>query len=325
MVQAIRIHANGGPEALSWDTITVGEPGPGEVRVRHKAIGLNFIDVYFRSGLYPPPAPFPFIPGSEGVGIVEAVADGVSELKVGDRVGYAGSIGSYCEARLIPADRLVPIPDTIGDSTAAAVLLKGMTARYLLRETFKVGPSTTVLFHAAAGGVGLIASQWAASLGGTVIGTVGSQEKADLALANGCAHVINYRTEDFVARVSEITGGRKVDVVYDSVGKDTFPGSLDCLRPRGLWVSFGQSSGSVPPFDIGILNRKGSLFATRPSLFGYVAERTDLLKTAADLFATIASGAISVPEPQTFALSDVAAAQTALEERRTTGSVVLLP
>lgn len=325
MVHAIRVHEQGGPEVLSWDEIEIGRPEAGQVRLRHTAIGLNFVDVYYRSGLYKAPAPFPFVPGSEGVGIVEAVGEGVTDVAPGDRVGYAGPIGSYAEARLVAADRLIKLPDTIPDHITASILLKGMTAQFLLRRTFRVGPGHVVLLHAAAGGVGHIASQWASALGAMVIGTVGSDEKAKLALAHGCAHVINYKTEDFVARVLEITHGEKVDVVYNSIGKDTFPGSLDCLKPRGLWVAFGQSSGPIPPFDLAILNQKGSLFATRPSLFSYVAKREDLVAAADDLFGAIRDGLIRVEEPQTFALADAAEAQRALEGRRTTGSVVLLP
>ncbi len=325
MVQAIRIHAQGGPEALSFDTITVGAPGPGEVRLRHTAIGLNFIDVYHRSGLYPPPLPLPFVPGSEGVGIVEAVGEGVGDIAVGDRVGYAGPTGSYSEVRIITAERLVPIPGGIDDAIAASVLLKGLTARYLLRQTYVVGPDTVLLFHAAAGGVGSIACQWAVALGATVIGTAGTPEKLARASALGCQHVINYREEDYVARVAAITGGAKCDVVYDSVGKDTFIGSLDCLKPRGMLVSFGNSSGAVPPFEMNLLQRKGSLYATRPTLGHYVARRADLLEAADDLFGMIASGAVRIDEPQRFQLSEAAEAQTALEERRTTGSVVLIP
>ncbi|BCP53566.1 quinone oxidoreductase [Kaistia sp. 32K] len=324
-VRAIRVTSNGGPEVLSFDTIEVGAPAAGQVRLRHTAIGLNFVDTYIRSGLYPAPAPFPFVPGSEGVGVVDAVGEGVTEFKVGDRVGYADPIGSYAEQRLAPANRLVAIPDGISDTIAASSILKGLTVRYLLRETFRVGPEHTILFHAAAGGVGQIATQWAKSLGATVIGTVGSAEKAEIATSLGCDHVINYRTEDFVERVREITGGAKVDVVYDSVGKDTFPASLDCLKRRGTWVSFGNASGAVPPFSIGILNQKGSLYATRPSLGGYVAERAELVEAAKDLFDVILSGKVVVAEPQTFALADAADAQRALEGRHTTGSVVLIP
>ncbi|MBN9058821.1 MAG: quinone oxidoreductase [Rhizobiales bacterium] len=324
-VHAIRVHSHGGPEVLSFDRIDVGAPGPGQVRLRHTAIGLNFVDTYFRTGLYPAPGAFPFVPGSEGVGVVEAVGEGVTDFKAGDRVGYADPMGSYAEARLAPAARLIPIPDGISDTIAASSILKGLTARYLLRETFRVGPEHTILFHAAAGGVGQIATQWAKSLGARVIGTVGSEEKAAIARRLGCDHVINYRTENFVERVLEITGGAKLDVVYDSVGKDTFPASLDCLKRRGTWVSFGNASGAVPPFSIGILNQKGSLYATRPSLGGYVAERSELVESAKDLFDVILSGKVVVAEPQTFRLADAAEAQRALEGRRTTGSVVLIP
>ncbi len=325
MVHAIRIHAQGGPEALSFETVDVGAPGPGQVRLRHTAIGLNFIDVYHRSGLYPPPQPLPFVPGSEGVGVVEAVGEGVDDIAVGQRVGYAGPVGAYSEARLITAERLIPIPDAIDDAVAASVLLKGLTARYLLRQTYVVTPDTVLLFHAAAGGVGSIGCQWASALGATVIGTAGTADKVARALALGCDHVINYREEDFVARVAEITGGERCDVVYDSVGKDTFIGSLDCLMPRGMLVSFGNSSGAVPPFEMNLLQRKGSLYATRPTLGHYVAKRAELLTSADDLFAMIASGSITIDAPERFALADAAAAQTALEERRTQGSVVLIP
>jgi NADPH2:quinone reductase len=322
---AVRVQAHGGPEVLSFDTVEVAPPAAGQVRLRQTAIGLNFVDTYYRTGLYPAPGSFPFIPGSEGVGIVEAVGDGVANVKVGDRVGYGDAMGSYADIRLAPAARMIPIPEGISDAIAASVLLKGMTARYLLRETFKVGPGHTILFHAAAGGVGQIATQWAKALGATVIGTVGSPEKAAIARKLGCDHVIDYRTENFVDRVLEITGGAKLDVVYDSVGKDTFPASLDCLKRRGLWVSFGQSSGPVPPFNIGILNQKGSLFATRPSLGGYISEPSELAETAKDLFDVLTSGKVVVAEPQTFRLADAADAHRALEGRKTSGSVVLIP
>lgn len=322
MVQAIRIHEYGGPEVLRYEEVEVGAPGPGEVRLRHSAIGLNYIDVYVRTGLYPQPS-LPFVPGMEGAGTVVAVGDGVEDLAEGDRVAYAGPIGAYAEERLIAADRLVKLPDEIGDETAAAMMLQGMTARYLLRKTYNVGPETTLLFHAAAGGVGLIACQWARALGATVIGTVGSAEKAELARAHGAAHTINYREEDFVARVKEITGGEGVDVVYDSVGKDTFPGSLDCLKPLGLWVSFGQSSGTIAPFDIGILAQKGSLFATRPTLFTYIAKRADLLETARDLFEVVGAGKVRINVNQRYPLHEAAQAHRDLEARRTTGSTIL--
>ncbi|MFT4091692.1 MAG: quinone oxidoreductase [Asticcacaulis sp.] len=323
MSLAIRVHVTGGPAALVSDTVSVGEPQAGEVRLRHTAIGVNFIDTYFRSGLYK--SDLPFVPGAEAAGVIEATGEGVTNLKVGDRVAYAATTGAYAQQRLISADRLVPLPDDISDEVAAAVLLKGLTAQFLLRRTFRVGPEHTILFHAAAGGVGLIAGQWARHLGATVIGTAGSPEKIELALKNGYDHVINYRTDDFTARVLELTKGRKVDVVYDSVGKDTFEGSLDVIKPRGLFVSFGQSSGPIPPFDIGILNAKGSLFATRPSIFGYNSERADLLVAADELFDMIRKGAIQVPVHQRFALKDARAAHEALEGRNTTGATLLIP
>ena len=325
MIHAIRVHETGGPEVLRWEEVPVGEPGPGQARVRHAAIGLNFIDIYFRSGLYPAPDGVPFTPGNEGAGVVTAIGEGVSNVAVGDRVAYVGPLGSYAEERLVPADRLVHIPRGVSDELAAAMMLKGMTARYLLRRTFRVEKGHTILIHAAAGGVGLIMCQWAAHLGATVIGTVGSPEKAELARANGCHHTIDYRTENFTDRVREITGGEGVDVAYDSVGKDTFPGSLDCLKPLGLWALFGQSSGPVPPVDLGILAQKGSLFATRPTLFTYVAKRADLEETAKDLFDVVASGAVRITINQRFALRDAAEAHRQLEGRRTVGASVLLP
>ena len=324
MAHAIRIHANGGPEVLKWETIEVGRPGPGEVRLRQAAVGLNFIDVYHRSGLYKLPG-FPAVIGMEGAGTVEAVGPGVSDFKAGDRVAYAGVLGGYAEERLIAADRLVKLPADIDDASAAAMMLQGMTARYLLRDTYRCTPETVLLFHAAAGGVGLIVCQWAKAIGATMIGTVGSEEKARLAEANGCTHVINYRTEDYVARVREITGGKGCDVVYDGVGKDTFPSSLDCLRPKGLWVSVGNASGPVPPFDMAILSAKGSLYATRPTLMTYVAQRADLLANAAELFAMVAKGAVKIVVSRTYPLRDAAAAHRDLEARKTTGSIVLLP
>ena len=323
MAHAIRIHENGGPEVLKWEAVDVGEPGPGEARIRQTAIGLNYIDVYHRTGLYKLAA-LPAVIGMEGAGRVEAVGPGVTDVKVGDRVAYGTVLGGYAEERLIPAARLVKLPDDISDVPAAAIMLQGMTARYLLRETYRVTPETVMLFHAAAGGVGLIVCQWAKALGATMIGTVGSDEKAALAKSAGCTHVINYRTEDYVARVREITGGALCDVVYDSVGKDTFPSSLDCLKPKGLWVSFGNASGPVPPFDMTLLSVKGSLFATRPTVMAYTAQRADLLANAADLFAMIAKGAIKV-EPTTYALKDAAQAHRDLEARKTTGSIVLVP
>jgi len=324
MAHAIRIQAAGGPEVLKWEAIEVGEPGPGEVRLRQSAVGLNYIDVYHRSGLYKL-ANFPAIIGMEGAGTVEAVGPGVTELKVGDRVAYAGVLGAYADERLIAADRLVKLPDGIDDVTAAAMMLQGMTARYLLRETYRCTPETVLLFHAAAGGVGLIVCQWAKALGATMIGTVGSDEKAQLAKAAGCTHVINYRTEDYVARVREITGGVGCDVVYDGVGKDTFPSSLDCLKPRGLWVSFGNASGPVPPFDLQILSAKGSLYATRPTVMTYVARREDLLANANELFEVVSKGAVKIAASRTYPLREAAQAHRNLEARKTTGSAVLIP
>jgi NADPH2:quinone reductase len=324
MPYAIRIHKTGGPEVLQWDEVNIGAPGRGEVRLKQHAVGLNFVDVYFRTGLYKVPA-LPQTLGMEGAGEVTAVGEGVTELKIGDRVAYANPIGSYAEERLIPADRVVKLPDTIDYKTAAAMMLQGMTVRYLLRQTYKVGPGTVMLFHAAAGGVGLMACQWARHLGATIIGTVGSADKGKLALAHGCTHVIDYHSEDFVARVKDITGGRGCDVVYDSIGKDTFPGSLDCLKPRGMWVSFGSASGPVPSFEIGMLAQKGSLFATRPSLFNYTAERQDLLDNANELFDVVTRGIVKITVGQTYALKDTARAHADLEARKTTGSTVLLP
>jgi NADPH:quinone reductase len=324
MTHAIRVHRYGGPEVLHFEEVEVGDPGPGQVRIRQTAIGLNFIDIYGRTGLYPQPS-FPFIPGMEGAGVVTAVGEGVRDLKVGRRVAYAGQIGAYAEERLIAADRVVKLPDKIDDRIAASIMLKGMTAQYLLRRTYKVGAKTTLLFHAAAGGVGLIACQWAASLGATVIGTVGSAGKALIARAHGCAHVINYREEDFVTMVKAYTDGKGVDVVYDSIGKDTFPASLDCLKPLGLWVSFGQASGPVPEFKITLLSQKGSLFATRPSIGSYTATRKDLVETAKDLFDVVGSGKVRIAVNQTYPLADAARAHADLEARLTTGSTLLLP
>lgn len=323
MVHAIRIHQHGGPEVMTWEEIEVGEPGEGQVRLNHRAIGLNYIDTYHRSGLYK--ISLPAVIGTEGAGEVTAVGPGVTDLKVGDRVAYASPMGAYTEERLIPADRVVKIPDGIDDQTAAAMMLQGMTVRYLLKETFKVGPGTTMLLHAAAGGIGLIACQWAKHLGATIIGTAGSPEKCKLAQDHGATYTINYRTEDFVARTKELTNGKGVDVVYDSVGKDTFPGSLDCLKPRGLWVSFGNASGAVPPFDILMLSAKGSLYATRPTLATYTATREDLVATANDLFDVVSRGIVKINVNQTYALKDAAQAHRDLESRKTTGSTILLP
>ena len=320
MVHGVRLHELGGPDRLVWEEIPVGVPGPGDVRIKQRAAGLNYIDVYFRTGLYPL-ASLPAIIGMEGAGDVIALGEGVTSLSIGDRVAYAGVLGGYAEERIIAADRLVKIPEGISYETAAAMMLQGMTVRYLLRETFAVTSESVILFHAAAGGVGLIACQWARALGATLIGTVSTDEKADLARKAGATHVIVTAREDFVARVREITNGRLCDVVYDSVGKDTYRGSLDCLRPRGMWVSFGNASGPVPPFDLTLL--KGSLFATRPSLIAYTATQAALAANAADLFAMVASGRITIPINQTYTLRDAAEAHRALEARRTTGSTVL--
>lgn len=323
MSYSIIVHEHGGPEVMRWEEAETPAPGPGQAKIRHAAVGLNFIDVYFRTGLYKP-AQMPFSPGSEGAGTVLEVGPGVTEVSPGDRVAYAGPIGSYTEERLIPASALVKLPDTINFETAAAIMLQGMTVQYLIKRTFEVGPGTTMLLHAAAGGIGLIASQWASHLGATVIGTAGSDEKTALAKANGCAHVINYRTENWVERVKEITDGKGCDVVYDSVGKDTFPGSLDCLMRRGLWVTFGNASGPVPPFEIALLNQKGSLFATRPKLQDYTATREELLATANDLFDVVGNGHVKVAVNQTYPLAKAADAHRDLEARKTTGSTVML-
>ena len=325
MVKAIRIHENGGPEVLKYEDVEVAAPGAGEVLVRQTAIGLNFIDIYYRTGLYPAPGGLPFIPGAEAAGIVEATGPGVTGLKAGDRVAYAVGLGSYTQMRIVPADRLVKVPDNVSDRQAAGMMLKGMTAEYLLRRTFKVKPGDTILYHAAAGGVGLILGQWAKHIGATVIGTASSPEKIALAKANGFDHVINYRDTDFVSAVRDLTGGKMCDVVYDSVGKDTYMGSLDCLRPMGMFVSFGQSSGAIPPFNLAILSQKGSLFATRPTLFAYVAKRADLEESSAALFDVVGSRAVKIEINQTYALEDVAKAHTDLESRKTTGTTVLLP
>jgi NADPH2:quinone reductase len=322
MTSAIRIHQTGGPEVMRWEKIEVSKPGSGEVRLRHTAVGLNYIDVYQRSGLYP--IQTPATPGLEAAGVVEEVGADVSELKVGDRVAYASPpMGAYAEARLMPADRLVKLPDSISDRQAAAMMLRGMTARYLLRQTYVVKRGDRILVHAAAGGVGLILCQWAKHLGATVLGTVGSDEKAALAKTHGCDHPIVYTREDFVARVIELTNGEKVAVVYDSVGKDTFMKSLDCLRPMGMMVSFGQSSGPVAPFDIGILSAKGSLFLTRPTLMKYIEQREDLVANSRDLFDVVRQGLVKIEIGQTYPLKDAALAHRDLEARKTTGSTVL--
>jgi NADPH2:quinone reductase len=322
MAHAIRFEKPGGPEVLSWQQVEVGKPGPVQVRLRHKAVGLNYIDTYHRSGLYQLPMPSGL--GSEGAGVIEEIGPGVSGLKSGDRVAYAGGpIGAYSDERVMPADRLVPVPDGITDEQAAAMMLKGMTAWYLVRRTHPVQRGETILIHAAAGGVGLIVSQWAKHLGATVIGTVGDEKKAALAKANGCDYPILYKNEDFVAKVGELTNGKKLPVVYDSVGKDTFYKSLDCLAPLGLMVSFGQSSGAIGPVDIGILAAKGSLFLTRPTLNTYTATREDLLTAARELFDVVQSGAVKLAINQTYPLRDAARAHHDLESRKTTGSTVL--
>ena len=324
MPNAIRIHQTGGPEVLQWESVAVLEPGPGEARVRHTAVGLNYIDTYHRSGLYKLPLPSGI--GVEAAGVVEAVGPGVIDISKGDRVAYGGhSPGSYAEVRVMPADKLVKLPDNVSDRSAATLMLKGLTVQYLFRQTFPLKGGETVLFHAAAGGVGLIACQWARALGVTLIGTVGSDEKAALAKANGCAHTIVYTRENFVERVKEITGGKGVPVVYDSIGKDTFPGSLDCLKPRGLFVSFGSSSGPIAAFDIGLLLQKGSLFATRPSIAGYAVTRQDLLRMADEMLALVKAGKIVSEARQTYALKDAAQAHRDLEARKTTGATLLLP
>jgi NADPH2:quinone reductase len=323
--KAIRIHRHGDPEALRLDDVEVGEPGPHQALLRHTAIGVNYIDIYHRSGLYPVGA-LPAAIGMEGAGVVEAVGTGVTDLRPGDRVAYASPpLGAYAERRLMPADRLLRLPDDIGGEQAAAMMLKGMTAQYLLRRTYRVQRGDTILLHAAAGGVGLIACQWAKHLGATVIGTVGSDAKAELARAHGCDHVIVYTRENFAQRVREITGGAGVPVVYDAVGAATFEGSLDCLSPFGLMVSFGNASGVVPPFNIANLSLKGSLFLTRPTLMHYTAKRADLVATANELFEMVGSGAIRIAVQQRYPLAQAAAAQRALEGRQTTGSIVLLP
>ncbi|WP_374251258.1 quinone oxidoreductase [Xanthobacter sp.] len=324
MVHAVQVHQTGGPEVLSFEAVAVPPPGPGQVQLRHTAIGLNFIDVYFRTGLYKA-AGFPFIPGSEGAGVVEAVGPDVTDFHPGDRVAYAMAIGAYAEVRNISTSVLVHLPAAIDDRTAAAMMLKGMTAQYLVRRTHHIKPGDVILVQAAAGGVGLILCQWAKHLGATVIGTVGSKDKAELALANGCDEVILYREEDFVHRVKEITSGKLCDVVYDGIGQATYPASLDCLKPLGLWVSFGNASGAIKNFDLLHLSQKGSLFATRPTLGTFVAKRADLIATANDLFEAVLTGAVKIPIHQTYALKDAQKAHRDLEGRNTTGSTLLLP
>lgn len=325
MVAAVRVHKTGGPEVLAFEDVEIGAPGQGQIRIRQHACGINYIDTYFRSGLYPSPVGLPFVAGNEGAGEVTAVGAGVTDIKVGDRVAYVVGLGGYAAERLLPADRAVKLPDAISYEQAAGMMLKGMTTQYLVRRTFKVEKGNTILMHAAAGGVGQILCQWANALGATVIGTVGSKDKADLAKANGCHHVIFYRDEDFAAKVKEITGGKLCDVVYDGVGKATFPASLDCLRPLGMFVSFGSSSGPIEAFNIGLLQAKGSLFATRPTLNTYTAKREDLVATAKDLFDIVASGKVKIPVSKTYALKDAVKAHQELEGRKTTGSLILKP
>ncbi len=325
MTKAIRIHAPGGPEALSYDDIELAAPGEGEVQLRQTAIGLNYIDVYHRTGLYPVPA-LPAVIGLEGAGVVEALGPGVTELAVGDRVAYANPpLGAYAQARNMPAERLIKIPDGISDEQAAAIMLQGMTVEYLIRRTYNVKAGDTVLFHAAAGGVGLMACQWLNHLGATVIGTVGSEEKAELAKANGCHHTILYNKEDIAARVREITDGAGVPVVFDSVGKDTFDASINSLSPLGLFVTFGNASGPLAPVDPGMLAAKGSLFMTRPTLMTYTAKREDMVKSAQDLFEVVLSGAVKIAINQRYPLAEAAQAHRDLEARKTTGSTILLP
>ncbi|WP_151448364.1 quinone oxidoreductase family protein [Lacisediminimonas profundi] len=324
MTKAIRITRNGGPEVMEYVDVELGQPGPGEALVRHAACGLNYIDVYFRTGLYKQPLPAGL--GMEGAGTVEAVGEGVTHVKPGDRVAYAGRPpGAYAEARTMPAAFLVKLPDSISFETAAAMMLQGYTVEYLFNRTFPLKGGETILFHAAAGGVGLIACQWAKAIGVTVIGTVGSDEKAAVAKAHGCAHVINYKTENFVERVKEITGGRGVPVVYDSIGADTFTGSLDCLSPLGMMVSFGSASGPVPAFTLNELANRGSLYITRPTLFSHITKRETLESMAANLFAMVESGKVKIEINQRYALKDVAQAHIDLESRKTTGSTILLP
>jgi NADPH2:quinone reductase len=325
MTKAILFDKTGGPEVLRFADVDVPQPGPGEVRLRHTAIGLNFLDTYYRSGLYPSPSGYPLIPGSEAAGRVVAVGEGVTDVAVGDRVAYVSALGAYAEERVFPADKLVKIPDGVSDEQAAAAMLKGLTVEYLLRRTYPVKPGDVVLYHAAAGGVGLLFGQWAKHIGATAIGTAGSPEKVELARAAGFDHVIDYSKDDFVKAVGDITGGRKCDVVYDSVGKDTYMGSLDCLKPRGLFVSFGQSSGPIPPFNTGLLAQKGSLYLTRPTLFTYIAVRAELDAAAAALFDLIARDVLTVSINQRYALADTARAHSDLEARRTTGVTLIVP
>jgi len=323
MAKAMRFHRTGGPEVLQADEVQVGEPGAGQVRIRHTAIGVNFLDTYQRSGLYP--MPLPQIAGNEGAGVVEAVGSGLTELKPGDRVCYTGLVGAYCEQRLAPADRMVKLPEGISEATAASMLLKGLTVHYLIHTTYPVQAGETVLWHAAAGGVGLIACQWLRALGVTVIGTAGSEDKCALAKAHGATHVINYSKENFVERVKALTGGKGVPVVYDSVGKSTWEGTLDCLQPRGLIASFGNASGAVPPVNLGILSTKGSLYVTRPTLATHIATRADLLARSNALLDIVKSGKVRIQTTASYKLASAAQCHTDLESRKTTGSVILVP
>jgi len=324
VAHAIRFHKTGGPEELAFEEVAIGEPGPGQARVRHTAIGVNYIDTYHRSGLYPLPLPSGL--GNEAAGIVEAVGAGVDWIKPGDRVASGtGPLGAYSTQRIVPADRLVKLPDDVDDRTAAAIMLKGLTVQYLFRQTYRLKGDETIVFHAAAGGVGLLACQWARALGVKMIGTVGSDDKAKLAREHGCTHTIVYTRENFVDRVKEITGGKGVPVVYDGVGKDTFPASLDCLQPRGMFVSYGNASGPVAAFNLGMLAQKGSLYATRPTLVNYATDRESLNAMASELFGMVRAGKIKADVRQTFALKDAAEAHRALQSRQTTGSTLLLP
>jgi NADPH:quinone reductase len=323
MAKAVRFHKQGGPEVMQYEDVQVGDPGPGQARIRHTAIGVNFVDTYQRSGLYP--MQLPQVAGNEAAGVIEAVGQGVSDLKAGDRVAYTGLPGSYCDVRVVPADRLVKLPQGITEEQAASMMLKGLTVHYLIHTTYPVKKGETVLWHAAAGGVGLIACQWLKAMGVTVIGTAGSDEKASLAKAHGAEHVVNYSRENFVERVQNITGGKKVPVVYDSVGKTTWEGSLECLRPRGLMVSFGNASGPVAPVNLGILSAKGSLYVTRPTLATHIATRADLVQRSNDLFEMVASGKLKIETTKRYKLADAQQAHRDLEGRKTTGSIVLQP
>lgn len=323
MAKAVRFHKQGGPEVMQYDEVQVGDPGAGQVRIRHTAIGVNFVDIYQRSGLYP--MQVPMTAGNEAAGVVDAVGQGVTDLKAGDRVAYTGLPGSYCDLRVVPADRMVKLPQGISDEQAASMMLKGLTVHYLIHSTYAVKKGETVLWHAAAGGVGLIACQWLKALGVSVIGTAGSDEKCSLAKAHGAEHVVNYSRENFVERVKGITGGKGVPVVYDAVGKSTWDGSLDCLRPRGLMVSFGNASGAVPPVNLGILSTKGSLYVTRPTLATHIASRADLVERASALFDIVKSGKVKIETTGRYKLADAAQAHRDLEGRKTTGSVVLQP